>query len=320
MNQRFQNQHAHAAHSVVDILKWKLGLIPRDRHDAADDGLPDAVAPDHDAIASPAPDSIQITWIGHASFLIQMGGLSILVDPVYARYCSPVPLPGLRRLQPPGIPWQNLPRIDAVLITHNHYDHLDVSVVRKLAASTLFIVPDGLENWMTRHGVDRVVPMAWWQQETVLDELKVTSCPTQHFSARTPFDRNRSHWCGWLIEWRGKKIYHAGDSGYCPHFKEIGQRLGPMDVALIPIGAYAPRSVMEAVHITPEEAVDVHHDVRSKLSLACHWGTYQLTDEPVMEPARRLQACKEKRGIPDQAFRVLPIGGAVTVPAGRPTS
>ena len=320
MNPHFQNQHAHAAHGVVDILKWKLGLTPGDPDDAADDGLPDVVAPDLDAIASPDPDTLQITWIGHASFLIQLGGLSILVDPVYASYCAPVPLPGLRRLQPPGIPWQNLPPIDAVFISHNHYDHLDASVVKKLAASTLFIVPDGLEKWMTRHGVKQVVSMAWWQQETILGDLKATCCPAQHFSARTPFDRNRSHWCGWMIEWRGKKIYQTGDSGYCPHFKDIGHRFGPMDVSLIPIGAYAPRNVMEVVHITPEEAVDVHHDVQSKLSLGCHWGTYQLTDEPVMEPARRLQACKEKRGIPDQAFRVLPIGGTVTIHPSATTS
>jgi len=311
MSRRFKNKYKHAAHGIFQILTWKLGLGNRDTHNSADEGLPAVVMPDFEKIVSPTPHDITVTWIGHASFLIQFGGISVLIDPIYASHCSPLPLPSLRRLQPPGIPFEKLPPIDAVLITHNHYDHLDAQVVRKLAHSSHFIVPEGLDKWMRKKGVQQVTPIPWWHQETILGELKITACPAQHFSARTPFDRNLSYWCGWMIRWRDQKIYHLGDSGYCPHFTEIARKLGPIDLALIPIGAYAPRQVMKPMHMSPEEAVQTHHDLQSRHSIACHWGTFRLTDEPTMEPARRLEECpKNHHG----AFHTLPIGGSVTLP------
>jgi N-acyl-phosphatidylethanolamine-hydrolysing phospholipase D len=227
-------------------------------------------------------------------------------------------MPGLRRLQTPGIPWDQLPNIDFVFITHNHYDHLDATVVKRLAPhkTTHFIVPDGLESWMHKKGVQRVSSMSWWD-ETVLPTpsgtIKLTCCPAQHGSARGLFDHNQTLWCGWNMEWEGRNIYHAGDTGYCPHFQEIGKRIDPIDLALLPIGAYDPRWLMKPVHITPEEALTIHCDIKAKRSIACHWGTFLLTDEPVMEPLQRLETAKKKQGISPEAFQHLPIGGMLTI-------
>jgi N-acyl-phosphatidylethanolamine-hydrolysing phospholipase D len=301
---------------VGGVLKWKLGFGAEEKRSSSDatssdTTLPTVVPPDLEAIHNPAPDAIQVTWIGHASFLIQCGDVSILIDPVFATHCSPLPVPSLRRRQAPGISWHDLPPIDVVLITHNHYDHLDAAVVKKLAPSTHFIVPEGLDSWMQKKGVEQTSAMPWWKQISVASGIQITCCPAQHASARTPMNRDQSHWCGWLIEWRGRKIYHSGDTGYCPHFKEIGNRFGPIDLAMLPIGAYSPRWLMEPMHVTPEEAVQIHGDIKSKQSIACHWGTFRLTDEPVMEPLQRLEAATQKQGLPEGAFTHLPIGGSV---------
>jgi len=283
-----------------------------EKHDEHDEGLPRQEAFDP---TPPEENEIIVTWIGHASFLVQLGNFALLIDPVYATHCAPLPLPSLRRLQAPGVAWDDLPPIDAILITHNHYDHLDQGVVKKLANRAHFIVPDGLEKWMRKKQVQQVTPVAWWQQVTLCNEIKITSCPAQHFSARSPFDRNQSHWCGWMIEWRGKKIYHTGDSGYCPHFREIGEKFSPIDLAMIPIGAYAPRCVMKPMHMNPEEATLVHKEIHSQLSLAHHWGTFRLTAEPIMEPVRLLKESQKKHGIPEKTFRVLAIGESVRISA-----
>lgn len=303
------------------MLKWKLGITPKDSHLAGKTpNLPQTVEPDLAAIHAPAPNTTQITWIGHSSFLIQAQGRNLLIDPVYAKYCSPLPLPSLRRIQAPGIPWHQLPEIHAVLITHNHYDHLDAAVVKKLATTAQFIVPEGLDSWIKRRGVNQVTPLTWWESTSIFDAFKITACPAQHGSARSPKDKNKTHWCGWMLEITGQttsqKIYHAGDTGYCPHFQEIGKRFSsntPIDLALLPIGAYSPRALMHPVHVNPEEAVKIHQDIRAKQSIACHWGTFRLTDEPVMEPLTLLEKAKQAAGIPDNAFIHIPIGGSVKI-------
>ncbi len=186
----FKNAYPHIPHGGWDILKWKLGMTHVEKHDEHDEGLPRQEAFDP---TPPEENEIIVTWIGHASFLVQLGNFALLIDPVYATHCAPLPLPSLRRLQAPGVAWDDLPPIDAILITHNHYDHLDQGVVKKLANRAHFIVPDGLEKWMRKKQVQQVTPVAWWQQVTLCNEIKITSCPAQHFSARSPFDRNQSH-------------------------------------------------------------------------------------------------------------------------------
>jgi len=305
----------------MDVLKWKLGITPKDPpllENSSD--RPEQVEPDLTSIHSPDPNVIQITWIGHSSFLIQTQGSNILIDPVYAKYCSPLPLPSLRRLQNPGIPWEQLPAIDTVLITHNHYDHLDAKVVKKLANSAQFFVPEGLDSWMKWNGVQNVTSLSWWDNAPISDKIQLTACPAQHGSARTPKNRNKTHWCGWMLEIKPtkQKIYHAGDTGYCPHFQEIAKRFSsasPIDIALLPIGAYSPRALMHPVHINPEEAVQIHQELQAIQSIACHWGTFRLTDEPVMEPLELLKSAKKSANIKDDAFIHLPIGGSIKLPA-----
>lgn len=249
------------------------------------------------------------TWIGHASFLVQLGGLNILTDPVLSPRISPLPWIGPRRIAPLGLDFDELPRIDVVLISHNHYDHLDDASVRRIAArdAPAFVVPRGLGTWFARRGIHAVSELDWWQSTTV-HGLRVHGVPAQHFSGRGLRDRNRSLWCGYVYEKDGQRHYFAGDTGYGPDFVAIGARFAPIDLSMIPIGAYDPRDFMQAVHVNPEEAVRIHQDVGSRLSLAMHWGTFRLTLEPLEEPPHRLAQALAAAGIAPAHFRVLAHG------------
>lgn len=308
----YNNKYQHEPHGIGGVLRWKLGLKKSDQHDKGSTEVP-ASEPNSKGDFSHLGDSdIQLTWIGHSSFLLQLGSSNILIDPVYANYCSPVPLPGLKRAQPPGIKWSDLPEIHYVLISHNHYDHLDAKVVKKLAKTSVFLVPEGLSKWMKKRGVVKVEEIGWLESK-IVNDLSITACPAQHSSARTPWDKDKSHWCGWLIEFLGKKIYYAGDTGYCPHFKDLGESYGPMDLSILPIGAYSPSWLMKPIHSSPEEAVQMHIDLNSKLSLGCHWGTFKLTDEPIMEPVKRVLDESKNKGLKAETFIVLPIGGKLSI-------
>jgi N-acyl-phosphatidylethanolamine-hydrolysing phospholipase D len=283
----------------MDFLRWKfLGRS----------APPDAFTP---PITAPPPDLLAmeaaVTWIGHSSFFLRLAGRSILLDPVFSEYCAPFPVRRLKRRAPPGLALERVPGPDLVLITHNHYDHLDLPTIQRLPVRTQFIVPQGLAAWFRKCGRKNVRELRWWESID-LGGLRVISMPAQHFSSRTPWDRNRTLWCGWLLQTGTETIYYAGDTGYCATFREIGERFGPMDLSLIPIGAYAPRWFMQPVHVNPQEAVQIHQEVRSKLSIACHWGTFCLTDEPMDQPPKLLaQALSAARVSPD-TFRVLAIG------------
>lgn len=283
----------------MDLLRWKfLEKSPKP--------LP-FTSPIH--ITNPNSLKLEpaVTWIGHSSFFLRLAGRSILLDPVFSDYCAPFPAQSLKRRAPPGIPFESVAHPDLVLITHNHYDHLDLPTILRLPPDTKFIVPLGLAKWFRKQGRPNVQELNWW--ETIsLGNLKITSTPAQHFSSRTFWDRNRTLWCGWIIQSQNETIYYAGDTGYCATFREIGQRFGPIDLSLIPIGAYAPRWFMQPVHVDPAQAVQIHQDIRSKLSLACHWGTFRLTDEPMDEPPKLLAQALTAAGIPPEQFRVLAIG------------
>ncbi len=249
------------------------------------------------------------TWIGHASFLVQLGGVNILTDPALSKRTSPVQWAGPGRLAPLGLRFEELPKIDVVLISHNHYDHLDDPTVRWLAKrdAPAFLVPLGLRDWFAKRRIDAVTELDWWQSAEVRG-LNVHAVPAQHFSGRGAGDRNRTLWCGFVYEKDGKRHYFAGDTGYGPDFADIGARFAPIDVSMIPIGAYDPRAFMQPVHVDPDEAVCIHRDVGSRLSLAMHWGTFRLTLEPMDEPPVRLSSALVSAGIAADRFAVMAHG------------
>lgn len=288
----------------MDLLRWKM--LERT-------AVPAPFAPPVAAssLREFEPRQRTVTWIGHSSFFLRLAERSILLDPVYSDYCAPFPIRRLKRRVAPGLPFESVAHPDLVLITHNHYDHLDLSTIQRLAAETQFIVPQGLAKWFLKRGRRNVRELTWWAS-TDIEGLRITSVPAQHFSSRTLWDRNQTLWCGWVIESGNETVYYVGDSGYCATFREIGRRFGPMDLSLIPIGAYAPRWFMQPAHINPGEAVQVHQDVRSKFSIACHWGTFCLTDEPMDEPPKLLAQSLAAARISPETFRILAIGETVS--------
>jgi L-ascorbate metabolism protein UlaG (beta-lactamase superfamily) len=249
-----------------------------------------------------------VTWIGHSTLLVQLDGVNVLTDPQWSSRASPVSFGGPGRVTPPGLPFEDLPPIHAVIISHDHYDHLDVDTVKRLAAThhPRFFVPLGLKAWFADLGIDAVEELDWWESRS-LRGLTVTCVPAQHFSGRTPWDRNRRLWGGWTIA-GSKRLYFAGDTAYYGVFKEIGARLGPFDLAAIPIGAYLPPEIMRAGHTTPEEALQVFVDVGGKVFVPIHWGTFDLADEPLAEPPTRLAAAARRRGLGADRVWILKHG------------
>jgi len=271
------------------------------------------VRPDLNHISSPSLEKIQVTWIGQSTFLLQVNGLNILTDPVFSRHASPVPTPQSRRRVPLGMTLQELPPIDVVIISHNHYDHLDAATVKELGNRPRYFVPLKLREWFRKQGITNVVELDWWQVAE-FGPVRFHCVPAQHFSARGLGDRNRTLWCGWVMETSRGRIYFAGDSGYFPGFREIGRRLGPMRLAFIPIGAYYPRSALKNIHISPAEAVIVHREVGSQQSIGMHWGTFKFGKEPLAEPPLYLQKALKDALIPSEAFMVFKIGETRSYP------
>lgn len=230
-------------------------------------------------------DSVSLTWVGHASYLIRMGGACVLADPVWSTKIVGVP----PRLTPPGIAWSELPPVDAVVISHNHYDHLDLPTLRRLPPATPLLVPAGLGAWCGARGFTHVTELDWWESAEVAG-LTFDFVPAHHWSRRGPFDSCRSLWGGWVITDRsGGRVYHSGDTGYGHWFRRIGERYPGIDVAMMPIGAYAPRWFMRSVHMDPDEAVAATVDVGATRMASMHWGTFVLTQEPVIEPLDRVR-------------------------------
>ncbi|MBX6421796.1 MAG: MBL fold metallo-hydrolase [Nevskia sp.] len=306
---RYRNRYPYPPRAGFSALRFLRELrrqarvpvaFPRGRHDAA-------------WLAANRRET-SLTWIGHASFLLQHGGLNLLTDPHLSGRASPFSFAGPARLAPPGLEFHELPPIDAVLISHNHYDHLDALTVRRLAREhpgLRFFVPLGLADWFRRRGIERVTELDWWQSAELgagAGAARVTAVPVQHFSGRGLRDRNATLWCGMVFEHAGAKVFFAGDTGYSRDFADIAARFAPFDLALIPIGAYEPRGFMAPVHVNPEEAVRIHQELGSRLSVAMHWGTFRLTLEPMDEPPRRLAAALAAAGIPPERFIVMRHG------------
>jgi len=253
-----------------------------------------------------------VTWIGHATLLVQLGGLNVLTDPLFSERASPVSFAGPRRVVPPTPPLAELPRIDAVVISHDHYDHLDVESVRALAAQAggppRFYVGLGMKAWFAQFGIEDVVEMDWWERAE-LRGVELTFVPVQHWSKRSLWDENRRLWGGWVLRHPEFSFFFAGDTGYSPDFADIGRRFGGFDLAAIPIGSYAPRWFMKIMHVDAGEAVAIHRDVRARQSVGMHWGTLaNLSDENLDEPPRRLAEARTAAGLKDDDFFVLKHG------------
>jgi N-acyl-phosphatidylethanolamine-hydrolysing phospholipase D len=279
------------------------------------DATPPVVPPGHvlpeteavSALRAAGPESL--TWLGHAAFLLRTGGKTILTDPFLSDRASPFAALGPKRYVRPGLPFASLPRIDAIVISHDHYDHLDARTIERFSSKTKIaaFVPTGLGDFFRSRGY-RDVRELGWEESARVGEVVFTALPCIHFSGRTPLDRNATLWASWSIVSPLLKAFFAGDTGYGPVFAETGARHGPFDLALLPIGAYEPASIMRPVHCDPEEAVAAGSDLRAKTLVAMHWGTVVLTDEPPFEPPGRFRAAANRAGWPDDRVWVMRIG------------
>jgi N-acyl-phosphatidylethanolamine-hydrolysing phospholipase D len=252
-----------------------------------------------------------LTWVGHSTFLIQLDGINVLTDPHWGERASPVQFAGPRRLVPPGMRFEDLPPIHAVVISHDHYDHLDSATVSRLARehAPTFFVPLGLKPWLLDHGVRDVVELDWWQSREFRG-LTFTCTPAQHSSGRGFRDQNLTLWSSWAITSRTRRLFFAGDTGYFAGGKEIGERLGPFDAAAIPIGGYSSYDKRHPNHVNPEEAVQLFEDVRGRLMIPMHWGTFDLNREPFREPPQRLQREALRLGL-EEHIAILSPGQSI---------
>lgn len=344
---------------VGDLLRWVvlerlLGVRPRDddvaeavRTPARDAREPRRDGPTREALrrafpsvapsfATPraAADTLTATWVGHSTFLLQVGGLNVLTDPVWGERASPVSFAGPKRWAPPGVAFDALPPIDVVLISHDHYDHLDEPTVRRLVRahpSARWLAPLGVGAWLGRRGAAHVVERDWWEEATDVAPGASARCvPAQHFSGRSAARRNDTLWCGWTLRAGAHAVYYVGDTGYFPEFGEVARRGGgPFDLVLMPVGAYDPRWFMRPVHNDPEDAVrayreivaaTAHHSARPTAMAAMHWGTFKLTDEPMDEPPRRTRAAWTEAGLPAERLWVPRPGETRAVVGGVSTS
>ena len=298
-------------HGFGSFLKW---IVTRRNRPPA--GNVPRLAPTDTAIDGPGDGRLSVTWIGHSTFLIRAGGMSVLTDPIWSERASPVQFAGPRRHVPPGLPFDELPPIDAVFMSHDHYDHLDDTTARRLIARfprTKWITPLGVGPFFRTHGANDVTELDWWQDAS-FGGISAVCTPAQHFSGRYPWNRNATLWSGWVIGLGTHRVFFAGDTALHPEFPDIASRSGPFDMAILPIGAYEPRWFMKAVHMSPEDAVAAYSGIAGVpgndecVFIPSHWGTFRLTDEPLDEPPKRLHKAWSEAALPRECLHVLSPG------------
>lgn len=317
---RFVNPHILSQkRSFFDIILWQLGFY-NDPKRLSDVPSTFQYPNIEKGIEEKRP---QVTWINHSTFLVKVGNIHLLTDPIWSQRCSPLSFLGPKRLHPVPIQLDHLPSIDLILLSHDHYDHFDKKTLLYLQVNhpaATWIVPLGLRSRLKSFGIKQIVEMQWWDEVSIGlkgEDILITAVPAQHFSGRGLFDKNRTLWSGFVVDFsrkkmEGKRLYFVGDTGYNPNdFKAIGAQFKTIDLSLIPIGTYVPRAFMDPVHISPNQAVAIHEDVRSQLSIAMHWKTFRLSGEPIERPPYDLYCALKEREINSSAFRVLRPGQTI---------
>ncbi len=306
--------------AFTDLIRWRWkawrgGLPPAPSRVYKGYADIPVVKPDLQLLADPGRDPIA-TWLGHATVLLQMGGVNILTDPHFGRRASPVSFAGPERKVPNPLSLKELPRIDVVVISHNHYDHLDEETVlgltRQPGGPPLFLVPLGVDQWFKALGVGNVKALDWWDK-TASGAVAIEFVPVQHWSARSLSDRNQTLWGGWVLRAGETSVFFAGDTGYSRDFARIGARFGGFDLALIPVGAYEPRWFMKAQHVNPDEAVLVHLDIKARRTVGIHWGTFELTDEALDQPILDLAKAIKRYELKPDEFVLLQHGQTIEI-------
>src|SRR5579872_269206 len=299
----FFNPDARTSRGFKDFLRWQRTRQPKRWPKWVDNQARPSLP------ATLAREQAALTFINHITFLIQFKGLNVLTDPVYGRRASPFHNLGPQRVREPGLAFEALPRIDLVLISHNHYDHLDIETLIRLedVHSPRFVTGLGNRAFLKQFGLRAVDELDWWQNLSVPSGT-VCMTPAQHWSSRRPRNRNRTLWGGFLLQASERLVYFAGDTGYGRHFRDVRERFGPMDLALLPIGAYEPRWFMQDQHMNPDDAVRAHLDLGAKISVATHFGCFQLTDEGIDEPVTELAAARVRHDVSVDDFQVLETG------------
>lgn len=309
--EKFINYEKNGGKGFADLIKWQFN---RDKGPWKQfENTPYGPRPMDYA----GQDSVKITFINHSTVLIQVDSLNIITDPVYSFRVSPVSFTGPSRHRNPGIKFEDLPKIDIVLISHNHYDHLDIETVKALDKKfhPHFLTPLGNKAFLEENGIKRVTELDWWNEVVARDGRKITFVPARHFSGRGTCDRNETLWGGFVINTAGGPIYFAGDTGFGSHFQKIFDKFGPMRFSMIPIGAYRPTWFMSPVHVTPEEAVKAHIILESKQSMGIHFGTFAQADDGQYEPITDLAKALKRHNLRPGSFFAPEHGKGFSVPA-----
>jgi L-ascorbate metabolism protein UlaG (beta-lactamase superfamily) len=308
--ERFFNQPRVKSKTFSDFMRWRRNRDPGPWRGYA------RVEPGPKPPHAIGDGTLRVSFVNHSTTLLQIDGVNILTDPIFSRRASPVSFAGPKRAHSPGIRFADLPPIHAVLISHNHYDHLDVPTLRRLSRAHDPVVLAGLGNrrLLAKEGIERAVDLDWWGRVELRPGVQVTFVPAQHWSGRGLGDRNKTLWGGFVVEGKGHRIYFAGDTGFGPHFERVRQRFGPPSLALLPIGAYKPRWFMKDMHISPAEAVKAFQVLKAQRAVAIHHGTFPLGDDGQDEPVEDLRQAMQRAGLSAERFWVLAPGEARDVP------
>lgn len=297
---KFSNPGNVQAKGLKDVIKWARNREPGIWKEIKEitTAVPSENVPD---------DKIRVTFINHSSFLIQSDSLNILTDPVWSERASPVSFAGPKRMVPPGVLMEDLPKIDIILLTHNHYDHLDIHALKEINKqhSPKIYCPLGVGKYLKRKGIDEVHEMDWWDEIRIKEDLVLLCTPAQHFSGRGMFDRDKTLWCGFALVKPEGSIYYSGDTGYGAFFSEIVQKISPVKLSFLPIGAYKPAWFMGPIHTSPADAVRIHREIHSERSIPMHFGTFPLADDSQDDPVTDLKAAMKAEGLSEYEFIIL---------------